>query len=463
MDRKKKGKILIFPEKIKKFCYNTAFIKVVIICVCISIKMPYIYDLAWANERNIYYVIGDGNNAYGYNDLLPRYRIYSKAYKSNMLDYQIQAYNGILADENYSYLNTQYLNILEKIEELEQSKQALIEYRNVLLSQETQTVTGTVITVDINHSDSTQNLLSEIDNQISNIDSQLLQYNSSLSSVVTNLSEARLSMNISVFYSNHQGMLEDEAKKMMENTFLKQCYSLIIYQEQLDYYEAYNEYLKVLRDADSIRYRYGLVTKTVLDADEVNILHNERTITENKNAYDAEIKAIKRDTRIADDTKIKLQVVFYKKSYNLEETVQNFINNNSGYQQIKNYIRSYQDQNNNFTLNSYTSFLQTEAKIEYYTLQREELENSIRTYVTQAINSYEQAIKSQEASWKELQVKSNQYDAIATKQKYKRASQLDVARSLYEKEAAELAYYQSCYDIVIWQDIIDNCIYGAMP
>jgi hypothetical protein len=200
-----------------------------------------------------------------------------------------------------------------------------------------------------------------------------------------------------------------------------------------------------------------------LDVDEVNILHNERAINENTCSYEASINAIVRDTGIVSEAKIKLPLSSDKKSYNPETKTWELINKHSGYQQILNYISSYQEYKDSAKRSSYTSYRQTEIQIEYYKLQKEELEDSIRTYVTKAINSYEKAIKSREASWKELQVKENQYNALVTKHKYKRASQLDVTKSLYEKEAAELAYYQSCYESVIWQDILDNCIYGATP
>lgn len=68
-----------------------------------------------------------------------------------------------------------------------------------------------------------------------------------------------------------------------------------------------------------------------------------------------------------------------------------------------------------------------------------------------------------EASLQELQIKSDLYNAYVNKLNYKRASQLELAKILYEKEAAELAYYQCCYDIVIWQDILDNYVYEAIP
>lgn len=464
MVRNDVGRTFKVIENIREFLNKTKVIKIgITICLCISIIMiPYVSVPAWANEIDKYYEIGHGNNTYGYDDLLYRYRTNSIAYKRAMLDYQIQALNGSLADENYLDINAQHLSILEKIEELEQAKATLIEYKNVLLSQKTQVVTGSAITVDDSITDNTQELIREIDIQIGNIDSQLLQYNNTRISVEANLSEARLSKNISSFYLRHQSMIENEAMKKMENDFLKQCYSLIIYQEQLDYYRAYKDYLTVLNDVDTIRYRYGLVTEVVLDTNEVKLLHNERAIIENINSYEAMINAIRKNTGIMDESKIRLQLIYNKKEYNLEKTIQEFINKNSGYQQIKHYINSYQDYKYNSYI-SYTSYRQTEARIEYYKLQKEELENSIRAFVIQAINSYESAIKSRDTSWKELQVKNKEYNAFLTKHKYKRASRLDLAKSLYEKEAVELAYYQSSYDVVIWQDIIDNCIYGVEP
>lgn len=434
------------------------------ICLCISIIMASCISVsAQKYEIDTYYEIGVGDTIYSYDDLLSTYRANSITYKRNMLEHQIQALNGTLADENHSNINAQHVDVLSRLEELEQTKQALIEYKNALLSQEAHLVTGSAISLDNTNKDEITELITEIDKQIVNIDAQILQYKSTKSTVETNLSEARLSKNISSFYSSYQSLIEHEAKNKLENEFLKQCYSLIIKQEQLNYYKAYHDYLALIRDVDSIRYQYGLVTNIVLDIDEVNILHNERVINENIYSYKASINAIKRDTGIMNEPKIKLSLSSDKKSYNLETKTWEFINKHSGYQQILNYISSYQEYKDNAKSRSYTSYRQNEIQIDYYKLQREELEDSIRTYVTKVINSYEKAVKSQEASWKELQVKENQYSTLITKYQYKRASQLEVAKGLYEKEAAELAYYQSCYESVIWQDILDNCIYEAAP
>lgn len=43
------------------------------------------------------------------------------------------------------------------------------------------------------------------------------------------------------------------------------------------------------------------------------------------------------------------------------------------------------------------------------------------------------------------------------------ATELDVNKAKLEVEAAQLSYYQRIYDIIIWEDILDNGIYGAAP
>lgn len=452
----------------KKTCDYNKTIKVkrigLSICLCLIIMSQLCLPIfAKTSKIDTNYEIGIGEKTYHFTDLLTKYKTNSVTYRRSILDYQIQALNSNLADENHANINSQHLDLLERIEELKQTKEALLAYKNELLSQKGQVVTGSAITKEITNTDDNYELINEIDIQIENVELQLLQYNSTRSSLEVNLSDAQLSRSISRFYSSYQSLIGNEAKKKMENEFLKQCYSLIIYQEQEDYYEAYHNYLALIKEVDLIRYRYGLVTGMELDMAEVNVLNNERVIAENENVYKAGINAIKRDTGIKNEIKLSLSLSINKKEYNLDYTIQEFIDKHSGYQQIKNYIRSYQDYKHTAKIGSYTSYRQTELRIEYYKLQKEELEDSIRSYVIQAVNSYEKAVKSRETALKDLQVKEDQYNALLNKLKYKRASQLELAKSLYEKEAAELSYYESCYESVIWRDILDNRIYGAMP
>jgi hypothetical protein len=49
------------------------------------------------------------------------------------------------------------------------------------------------------------------------------------------------------------------------------------------------------------------------------------------------------------------------------------------------------------------------------------------------------------------------------KRKHKIATQLDEEKAEYEAKASVVSYYQSIYNIIIWQNILDNNIYGEAP
>ena len=44
----------------------------------------------------------------------------------------------------------------------------------------------------------------------------------------------------------------------------------------------------------------------------------------------------------------------------------------------------------------------------------------------------------------------------------KKSTDPEVGQAKYEVEAAQAAYYKSLYDVIIWQDILDKGIYGAV-
>lgn len=210
---------------------------------------------------------------------------------------------------------------------------------------------------------------------------QLQQYTGSKASLEINLSDTKLSKDISEFYVSYQTMNEQEVKKKQENDFKKQCYSLMLYQVQKDYNNAYQEYLNLIKETDVIRYRYGLITEIALDGDDANILNNKRVINENKHLYEAVRSSIKKDTGITKEIKLLLPLEYNKKEYNIEATTQKFINSSSSYHQIQNYIRNYQNHHDNAHISSYNSYQQTELQIEYYKLQKNELEDNIKGQV----------------------------------------------------------------------------------
>lgn len=138
------------------------------------------------------------------------------------------------------------------------------------------------------------------------------------------LSDAQLSEDIADFFMHYQGIITEEAKKKLENDFLKRCYGLIIYQEQLDYSKAYKDYLNLIKEVDTIRYKFGLVTLMELDIDNANILQNEQLIADNQGLYDTTIKSIKKDTGITTDLKLRLSFIDTPIEYNLEATIDEF-------------------------------------------------------------------------------------------------------------------------------------------
>jgi hypothetical protein len=445
---------------------KTFFIKTFILYPLIGIFIqPVIPVTAESVDNNVYYEMGIGDTVYNLQELLSRYEGNSTTYQRNILDYQIQALSGTIADESFDSVNSQYLGTLQKIAELNEAKEVLITYRDSILTEEE---SASDVAIDELNMDQVQSidsttLITDVNEQIASIDLQLSQYLSSSSSLNVSVAEARLQEDIADFYTDYQNLITKEAQSNLKNEFIKNCYNLIIYKEQLDYYNSYQSYLDLISESDTIKYKYGLITQITLDEDNANVLQNNITVTENQNTYDAMLYSIKHDTFTPDNSKIKLNLTNTKKQYNVETTTNLFINNNSSYYQILNYIRSYQNYLGSAGTSSYATYHQTELRINDYQLQKKELEDNIRAFVKGAIKSYDKAFLSREASWKELQVKIKAYNAMKIKQEYKRASRLQLQQALCKKEAAEVKYYQSCYEIVVWQDILDNNIYGATP
>lgn len=278
-----------------------------------------------------------------------------------------------------------------------------------------------------------------------------------------NVADTGLQEDIADFYGDYEKLITKEVESKLKHEFMKDCYNLIIYKEQVDYSNSYQDYLNLLLQADTIKYKLGLITQLTLDTDNINVLHNNRVIAENQNKYDLMLRTIKNDTAIPDNAKIVLNLIYTKKQFDVNDTINKFISSNSSYHQLQNYIRSYRNYLSSAGTASASSYRQTELKIRYYQLQKQELENKIKAYVKEAISSYDTAFQSRDAAWKELQVKAKGYNVTKKKLEYKRASQLQLQQALCEKEAAEIKYYQSCYEITVWQDILDNHIFGGTP
>lgn len=83
------------------------------LCLCISaIPHTSISVSAKDIEYITYYETGHGSNTYSLEELLSEYKANSMVYKRNILNYKIQSLNGKIADENYSDIKSQYLDVL---------------------------------------------------------------------------------------------------------------------------------------------------------------------------------------------------------------------------------------------------------------------------------------------------------------------------------------------------------------
>lgn len=369
------------------------------------------------------------------------YKTSSITYSRNIINYEIEIYNLELASENYWSVYDQYIDLVEKKTKLQELKESYLEYKATTTDETT---------------------FAKIASEIDTIDTQIKQYDSSISSYRSSMADAKLQEDIKRFYKNNKAMIQEEAQNILTNKFSKKCYSLILFQEQQEYYNAYLEYLTLVEKVEHIKYQKGLAISVSLDAAEANILKNKLTLEKYKDSYASTYTYIRSETKIKDDAKVVLPSSIDKKEYHLDLTITQFENKNARLAQLKYMKQCYQDYlySNHGT---YALYKQIELKIKDYQLQYDELKTEIEAYVTDTVNSYNNALLSLASAEKELQLANKNYKISGIKQQHKRATELEVSKANYESLASEVAYYQSIYDIIIWQNILDNSLYGVTP
>ena len=385
--------------------------------------------------------LGLGNATYQYSDLVNSYKTSSIAYSRSIINYEIEFYNSELASENYWSIYNQYIDLVEKRTQLQELKKSYLEYK--------------ATTTDAS-------VLAEIDSQIDTIDTQIQQYDSSIHSYRSSMAEAKLQEEIEQFYKNNKAMLQLEAQNKLTNGFLKKCYSLILLKEQQEYYNAYQDYLTLVQRVETIKCQKGLANQVSLDTAEANLIKNKVTIEKYKASYTSTYTYIQSETKISDKAKVVLPLSIDKKEYKLEWTITQFENKNASLAQYKYLKQCYQDYLYSNS-GSYTLYKQIELKIKDYQLQYEELKYDIGAYVTDAVNSYHNAFLSFASAEKELQLANKNYNIAIIKKQHKKATELEVSKANYETLAAEVTYYQCVYDIIGWQNILDNNLYGVTP
>lgn len=420
--------------------------------------------------ENLSYIIAGSNETYEYEDLFTRYESFSTEYLRNSITYQIEAYKGTTASENYASINNQYLLIVSDLEELKSTKEQLITYRKTLLTVEDSNVSETQVTnTNTSNTLSTEEnsenfkLIQEIDQQIAAIDVQIGQYNVSKISVGTSSADAKLQEDMASFYKIYQEQLTQDAKNRSKLNFKKRLINLIINKEQIQYYIYNKEYLTTLQQVEEIKYKNGLSNKVDVENAKLHYAKNDSTLISAQNNYTSAVNKIQYDTNIKENSTINLKLNFKKKEYDINNTVNLFIAHNSSYSKLHNLEDSYQRFLNSMGVTSYASYQQVKLQIDDYRLQRKELRYSIEAYVKEAIQQYNTAFLEMETAKTELSIKDKNYDDIKAKYDNKKATLPDIQKSYIDKESAAIAYYESCYRIVVWENILDKCIYGETP
>jgi selenocysteine-specific translation elongation factor len=59
----------------------------------------------------------------------------------------------------------------------------------------------------------------------------------------------------------------------------------------------------------------------------------------------------------------------------------------------------------------------------------------------------------------ELQTLNDNYRIEQAKLNNKRGTEVDLSMAYAEREAGEIAYYQSCVHIILWENMIESVIY----
>ena len=410
------------------------------LCTCIIVIIFLLISntgTAPASSSNSY-ELGSGNISYQLDQLISAYKSTDAEYRHDMLSYEINYYDSDLASENYNSVNNQYSQAVEKQAKLQAIKSV---YQNYLTTE------------------TDPDVIDQINSEIENIDNQIEQYDSSIASISSSKSEYKIQKDIEQFYKDNITLLKQEAENKLFNEFLKKCYNLIILNEKQDYYEAYQKYLDAEYAVATIKYKKGLIDFSSLQLSETNQTKNSIDMQQNNDLYKSNLASIENKTGIQDSDKIVLPISITEKVYDVENLTSIFENNNSSLIQLLYLKKCYQDyQYTNY--GTYTLFKQIGLKVQDYQLQYDNLRNEVEKYVKDTIDSYQKSWRDYELSSRQVKIAENNYNVFILKKEHKIATQLDVEKAEYELEASQVSYYQSLCNVIIWQYILDNHVYG---
>jgi len=237
---------------------------------------------------------------------------------------------------------------------------------------------------------------------------------------------------------------------------------MMLLQEKQNYYEAYDRYLNTEVTVAQIKYDKGLIDKTELDVSTINLNKNTNDRKENENSYRSVFDYVKNETGIKDISKIVLSVLVTYQEYDIEKLISSYESSNSALTQLlylKKCYQEYLDANNEIN----TVSKQIDLKVKDYQLQYDELKLNIRSYVTNAVTAYQKALREYKLSSEEVSAAENSYKVTTIKKEHGIATELEVEKAECEWKASQVKYYSSLYEIMVWQYLLNNHVYGETP
>ncbi len=410
---------------------------------------------------------------YSFDELWKLYGTYSNTYRRNVLASEIEALKSTIAAINYEKINSQYSEIVNTIEELKSKKKQLEDYKQSLLDMY-QPNTGPVesINAEIVREEELENdnisksiddvseLIKEIDIQISYIDTQIAQYNINKGTAGTNAADAKLQDDLAYFNKQHQGILINNTQNQLKLDFMKRCFQLIFEQEQIEYYKEYKDYLGVLYSVEEIKHKKGYSNLQDLTRSNLNLLNNNNNLELAKNDFWTSFGMIQKDTNMKENTTLKLTFAWVEREFDTKKTLEQFIVNNLDYLKLQNTEKSYQTYLNSLGITSYATYEQVRLQIKDCQLQKNQLQYDIENHVNNAIFQYKLSLNEMKAKQEQLKVAEQECIKIEAKLLMKKSTKMDLYKSYMDRTSAKIAYYKTINNLLVWEYILENNMYG---
>jgi len=440
-----------------------------ILILLFAVAILTLFNCKSTSAQNISYRLPGDGKVYSYQEIFGRFESYSIDYKIEVLDNQIQAAKALTADETYTGTQADYLFIQVKVQELKTTKTTLCTYRNEILAgiKDKEVVentapdthdASTTISFEDNNAE-VSNLLEQIDEQIAAIDTQIANYEISLTTLGKNSADAKLSKDLSAFYTNNQSLLLLVLKDKIGHNFLKNCLSLMIYQEEMKYYILNQDYLNIQKDISEIKSRYGLSNNSQLDSITLSTLENGSLLLEKQSDYESLCTYLKRETAIDEKDTIQYEFPLSLKNYNLTDVTVRFKDTNLTYLQLVNMETSYQSYLYSGGITGSANRHQIELTIDNYRMQKLQLSRQIEDYVKKSLSSYKIAYQKMQTAKTEIDITEKKCKILEKSLKYKISTKLELNKAYVDRQSVYLKYYNLCMEVILWEDILDNNIY----